>query len=46
MLAASPRHPQLKCAISKLGMMKNESHIDDIVESLFSPKPGSHRLLA
>lgn len=38
MLAASPRHPQLKCAISKLGMMKNESHIDDIVESLFSPK--------
>lgn len=38
MLAASPRHPQLKCAISRLEMLMNGSHINDIVESLFSPE--------
>jgi hypothetical protein len=37
MLAASPRHPQLKCAIRTLEMTKNAISIDYIVESLFTP---------
>jgi hypothetical protein len=38
MLASSPRHPLLKCAIHKLETTKNACSIDSIVESLFSPE--------